>query len=930
MNYRNIFLIKKHSTLQLNDIMLIIAFSILFLIVSTSFAYAQNGSIKGKISDVYDSESLIGASVMIQGTTVGSASDFDGNYSITNVKPGTYTLISSYISYKPLTKQKVIVEAGKETLIDIQLESANISLKEVELVAKSNRANENILLLEQKQSLIATQAVGAKEMSRKGISNAEAAVVQVSGVSKQDGVKNVFVRGLGDRYNYTSLNGFPIPSEDPEYKNISLDFFGSDVIQNIAVKKVFSSTNYSDVGGAVIDISSKELIGDRELNLDLSAGVNAQTYGSEFMQTDGVNYVGISTNNQPGKGNYKKVYEYGNSLDPHSVGLPLNNGYGFSGGKSYKIGENSNLLSFYLVGSYSTSYSHTTEKIYDTTTKGDLIKDLVGKKSSQNINQLLLGNINYMINRKHQINYNFMLVHDNSQYVGDYTGSASEFVSSLQPDAYENQGFLLRQQTNDNTLMVNQLMTNFKLNEKTKLEAGVSYNLVKGTEPDRRVNKLFRKNESDYQLLAGDGSHVRNFTQLIENDFNAKFGFTYELPKKFKNDISSISIGYNGRFSFDNFEASEYSMVVTGLSAVSSIADLKLDSWLNQENYDKKDFLGYARISNYQVNKYINSAYTGLDYQVSTKFTGNIGLRADQVNLSIDYHVQGGFNGDGTQTLNHFYLLPSANLKYNLNDKNTVRLGLSKTYTLPQSKEISPYQYLGLSFSSQGNQDLQPSDNYNADLKWDFYLSSSELISFNGFYKYIKNPIARAYEANGAGYFTYDNISDHATITGIEMEIRKNIFNKVNTDIEKTNKLSFGLNASYIYSTMLVEVPGSASKISGLEGAAPYIVNFDLSYEYSHKNIVIVNSLVLNYLSDRIYTIGLGGFEDVVEKSMPTLNYVSSFKLNKHIDLKLKAKNILDSTFELTRKASDGSGNKTLNSYKKGMDISLGLSYNFN
>ncbi len=915
----------KFSTLQIREIALKKIVVLVAFVFSTTFLFSQNGVIKGKIIDTNGNEPLIGAAVMIKGTTLGSATDFDGNYTISGVKPGKYTLVTSYISYKPFTKENIVVDAGKETVVDIQLESANISLKEVELVAKSNKESENILLMEQKQSLLATQAVGAKEMSRKGISNAEAAVAQVSGVSKQDGVKNVFVRGLGDRYNFTTLNGFPIPSEDPEYKNISLDFFGSDIIQNIGVKKVFSSSNYSDVGGAVIDISSKELVGDKDLNVDLSAGFNPQIVGSDFLQMDGVNYWGTSTNIQPGKDNFKTVYNYGNSLDPHSVNLPLNYSYGFSGGKNYKIGKNSDPLSFYVVASYSTGFSFTKEKIYDTTTSGVVYKDMDGEKSSQNINQLLLGNLNYLLNHKHQFSYNFMLVHDNSQYVGDFTGTDYTFT-----DNFNYMGFMRRQQSNDNMLLVNQLLSTIKLNETGKLEAGLSFNTVKGTEPDRRVDKLARKNDTEYQLYSGDGEHVRNFAQLKENDLNGRLIYTRELPKKFKSDNSVLSIGYNGRYLTDNFDAAEYSMNASGYLESSSLANLKLDDWFNQTNLTANKFSPYgARISYYTVTKFINSGYINLDYQLSQKLAGNIGIRAEQVNLNIVYDVVGG-SGRESSSLNPFYLLPGLNLKYNVNDKNTLRLGLSKSYTLPQSKEISPYLILGLSFSSEGNPDLKPSDNYNADLKWDYYLSPSELISLNGFYKYIKKPIARVYEASAAGYFTYDNISDHASVAGLEMEIRKNIINKVNSNIEKVNKLSAGLNASYIYSNMKVNVRGTAEKNSSLEGAAPFIVNFDISYNYSHKNTAIVNSLVLNYYSDRVYSIGLVGFEDVIEKSIPTLNFVSEYKMNKHFSLKFKAKNILDPTFELTRNASDGSGNKVLNSYKKGVDVSLGMSYNFN
>ncbi|MFA7494526.1 MAG: TonB-dependent receptor, partial [Proteiniphilum sp.] len=195
-------------------------FMVLFFLAFPVYGYGQTGIIKGKIVDAKTNEPLIGASVLIEGTTNGAAADLDGNYIIRNVDAGTYTLIASYVAYQNETKTGVVVGGNNETTIDFLLRGDDINLQEVEVVARANRESENILLMEQRQALVATQAVGARELSRKGIGDAQAAVAQVSGISKQEGVKNVFVRGLGDRYNVTLLNGFAIPSEDPEYKNI--------------------------------------------------------------------------------------------------------------------------------------------------------------------------------------------------------------------------------------------------------------------------------------------------------------------------------------------------------------------------------------------------------------------------------------------------------------------------------------------------------------------------------------------------------------------------------------------------------------------------------------------------------------------------------------------------------------------------------------
>ena len=179
----------------------------------------------------------------------------------------------------------------------------------------------------------------------------------------------------------------------------------------------------------------------------------------------------------------------------------------------------------------------------------------------------------------------------------------------------------------------------------------------------------------------------------------------------------------------------------------------------------------------------------------------------DAVDLTVDHEVT--HVVPGSETINKNYFLPSLNLKYDINDKNSLRLGVSKTYTLPQSKEISPYQYVNISFASQGNTNIKPSDNYNVDLKWDFYITNSELFSITTFYKQIQNPIGRVDQGNSAGLLTYDNIGENATVGGIEIELRKNIFNKFNTLLEQSNRLSFGVNASYIYTNLMLDVPST-------------------------------------------------------------------------------------------------------------------------
>ncbi len=569
-----------------------IACLLLFFVVANTGVYAQQDKqqskrvIKGQILDAKTKEPLVGASVMIEGTDNGTYTDVDGNFELKNVAKGKVSLLASYLSYKTL--QKDVLEDKFEAIISFELEPDDLMLGEAVAYAKYNREQENTLLLEQKNSIRAIQSVGAAEMSRKGIGNAEQAVAQVSGVSKQDGVKNVFVRGLGDRYNLTLLNGFPVVSDDPEYKNISLDLFESNMIKSVDIDKVFSGRKYGDVGGAVIDIDSKELIGDYELSVGLSGGISNSVFSGDFMHVDGINYFGGLNSAQPGA-DYKTKWGFTNSLNPSKYNLPVNHGYEISGGKRFLVGENKNPLSFYILASHSSDFSSTLERSVQTNTTGDILQDLSGKKQTQDIKQIALGNLNFLIPNKLTISYNVMMIHNSSAYYGKFVGEKQKFISPAQPIEYEYQGAVSRQQVEESLLLINQLSSEIALAKSWRLNLGFSHNFLSSIEPDRRENNFYRRSDTEYGLLAGSGEQVRNFTDLKVNDLNARMVVKYSLPEKFREDGSHIRFGYNGRFVYDRFEENQYTMNAAAGKFV-NIESINLDDAYNQQNLSDEVF----------------------------------------------------------------------------------------------------------------------------------------------------------------------------------------------------------------------------------------------------------------------------------------------------------------------------------------------------
>ena len=444
-------------------------------------------------------------------------------------------------------------------------------------------------------------------------------------------------------------------------------------------------------------------------------------------------------------------------------------------------------------------------------------------------------------------------------------------------------------------------------------------------EPDRRENYFTHLEGARYSLTRSN-RNKRFFSDLKNNDFNVKAALSLKLNDRFNTENSSLQVGYAGRFVNDKFKAVEYNYSPLGMSDF-TMENLSLDK-LYEENLNKGLLtMETGETNSYKVVKNIHSGFAEISYQLAENLAGNAGLRMDVVDLTVNHDVT--HAAPGSESINKNYFLPSLNLKYDINDKNSLRLGIGKTYTLPQSKEISPYQYVNISFASQGNPNIKPSDNYNVDLKWDYYITNNELFSVTTFYKHIQNPIGRVDQGNSAGLLTYDNIGKSASVSGIELELRKSIFHRFNAQFEKSNRFSLGLNASYIFTDLMLDILNTEPRKIKLEGASPFLLNVDLSYNFKKYDKDFIASFVFNYFSDRVHTIGTKGFRDIIEEGVPTLDFVSSYGFNKNFSVNFKAANLLNATYRLSRESSISDEKIVLNEFKKGQNISLGISYQF-
>jgi hypothetical protein len=247
-------------------------FTVLALFLST-YAFGQNGTIRGTIFDEVTGDPLFGVAVLVVETQTGAVTDFDGDFQI-QLNPGTYTLKVSFISYNTLEIQNVQVEAGKVAVLEnIKMSEFTSDLETVTVSADAIRTTEAALMSVKRNAANLLDGISNATFRQIGDGDAASAIKRVTGVSVEGG-KYVYIRGLGDRYTKTILNGVEVPGLDPDRNTIQMDIFPTNVIDNIIVSKSFTAELPADFTGGIVDIETKDFPEEKTMVLSVTGGYN--------------------------------------------------------------------------------------------------------------------------------------------------------------------------------------------------------------------------------------------------------------------------------------------------------------------------------------------------------------------------------------------------------------------------------------------------------------------------------------------------------------------------------------------------------------------------------------------------------------------------------------------------------------------------------
>ncbi len=909
---------------------------ILLLLLTTGILEAQTkGSISGRVMDGSNNEILIGANIIVVGTTTGTSSDLDGYFSIKGLEPGTYSVKFSFISYQTTTVENIKVETGKDTKLNIQLKPSTTEISEVVVTAEALKSTEGAILNIQKNSLNIVDGLSAELISKNNSSDGTDVLKRMTGVIISEG-KYAFVRGVGDRYNNTMLNGSNLPSTDPEKKSFSYDLFPASLIENILTSKTFIPDKPADFTGGLVEINTIEFPSKFIFDVSASSNYNTRSTLKDFASYSGGNrdFMGYDdgTRSMPSvipatrlDRNYSpaELQSYGlafqNNWKTSIAKAPMNGSFKINLGNQLAIGND--VLGYIASLTYSSSSELKELEQANYTYEGPRYQ----YAGTNNISSVMWGalvNVSYKADKNHKISlknvYNQSADDETTIYEGSYT-------SYLQHRKVTSLRYVSR------SLYSTQLIGSHYLNlmNGLQVEWNLNYSNSKRDEPDARryiyARDYFDETEP-LRLLLDQSLFTRYFGNLNDDNYGTHFNFTL---KPFENpNLPSIKFGYlldkkdrdfNARiFGFRNIPGGNF-------LEEDRILQLGIDDIFAPANINPT-FIEITEITqptdSYAANQTIHAGYFMVDFQPIDNVKVITGLRYENSVQNLNSKSRTG--EPIVVNANYNDIFPSLNITYQASDKINFRFALSRTLARPEFREIAPFTYFDFLANElvMGNTGLKRSLITNYDIRFEYYPAPRELFSVSGFYKKFMNPIEQILVSSSAlePIRSYENAKT-ANNYGIEFELRKGL-GFIASSLEEFSLVG---NLSLINSKIELENRGFQLSERPLQGQADFILNLGLYYDDFSSGFSA--SLIYNKVGERISKVGFGGLGDVIEMPRDQIDFTLSTKVLQNLSLKVAAKDILAQDIKFIQKTPDG--DKPSEISRRGQTFSVGFSYNF-
>ncbi|MFK7783962.1 MAG: TonB-dependent receptor plug domain-containing protein [Crocinitomicaceae bacterium] len=828
----------------------------LFILLAVSFSSNAQEIVRGLVTDSKTGEPVVDAIVAVNGKGK-MRTDLDGVYSL-SLRPGSYTLKFSQSLDGYLEEERQIdLVAGEVLILDIKMSNALTEVEGAVVTAlKAPPTSDKALDEERSKAKGSTDIVGSKAMQEKGIRDAATAVATTPGASVEDG-KNVYIRGLGDRYTKTILNGMDIPGLDPDRNSVQLDIFPTVLVDKITIYKTFTPNLSADFTGGLIDIETKNFPTRKTIYAKAALGYNTfATFNPDFISYQGgsLDFLGFDDGSrklpinplfsiphpsQNDASTQLAVESFGKTMATEKSFAFMNQNYAFGTGNQKDFYVNNGLedssrvtYGYNFVVNYRSSHTYFADVEYNEFIKdpdrseNELFRDRTSRGEQTESNVLWTALLGQSIKfGKSKFALTFF-----------HTQNGTSSAANLTETNYDsNQAVLLKQglQYSQRSVSNANLTGTHYLDEKNKwkLVWKLSPTISRISDPDIRSTAIELSDETlpgedpIYLWEESAGADVRRiFRSLNEYNLSGRFDFERKFTVWKDSLKSTLSFGGLTTYKERSFDTYEY---VFRLYATSNEVPNDPNWFFEEENlwtpFDpavsgsgQGTFaVGEIERANiYAANQLTNSAYVMNELPFNDAFSATYGARVERnVNRYTGQDNNAANDPNAPRyvnevVLNKINVLPSVNMVYKMKgvadssrfDRNTnFRLAYTQTVARPSFREISISQIFdpiqGRRYN--GNIDLKQTLIHNADFRWEYFFGRTEIISASAFYKRFINPIEIVANVAAPNEFTPVNAGT-ADMYGAEFEFRKAI--GFNDKSKEHMRFVLGGNFTYVLS----------------------------------------------------------------------------------------------------------------------------------
>ena len=908
-------------------------------------------SIKGTVVHDETGEGIQAARIFVRGLPVEAQTDAQGRFEI-QVPIGVHDIVVVHSEYGTVTQSGVAVTEGAPAEVTITTAPVGVELQELTVTAPRIEGSTVDILKERKETTQVSDVIGAEQMAKSGDSNAAAALKRVTGVTIVGG-KYVYVRGLGERYSSTRLNGLGLPSPDPERRVVPLDMFPAAILDSMVIQKTYSPDAPGEFGGGVVDLRTKGYPDELTLKIGLSTGVNVgSTFRNTAFSSDGgpTDFLGIDGGHRELPGivkdatddaaletgdRFKKGYSE-SDLSKFSRAMPKNWGIekrrlppdfkvSLTGGNGFKIKQSK--LGFLASVIYKNDWDYL-EKDVNTCKIVNQENNELGYSNRyrffETTNTITLGGVLALgadLGEDHHLRANTIVNRITDDGLWRYQGRSFDADLDIKVYNYE---------WTERMIFSEQVLGTHALGEHLELDWRYAYSSADRKEPDKRFIRYdYMPDEDSWKASGHPNSNRRDY--LLVDDKAHDLGL--DLKWKFKQWSDEDAFVKGGgavflkdrevdvrRFKYEPIDNVDIEARKASPEAFFVDENMGADGMLLVEATNATD--------NYKGEHDIFAGYLLSELPLGRGFKVTGGVRLEQSDQVV--RTRSLFDSDESEEkrINELDILPAVVFVYEFEPDMVVRLGYGKTVNRPDFSEMTPgcsssfvggYDNCGAWESEDFDNKLKRAQIHNVDVRWEWYPSQGESISFGGFFKAFIDPIENVVKA-GTDKVKFVMNALSARNFGLELDFRKDL----SFIHEKASDLYLAGNATWVFSR--VRIPDitevvQTNKNRPLQGQSPYILNGQLGYDNADIGTSAV--LLYNVFGKRISDVGVLGLPDVYEQPFHQLDFVVKQKIKSHFSLGFSAKNLIDG------KVSFKQGDKIRKSYKKGRYFGLSASFTY-